>query len=102
MAYTATFTKSGVSKQSDIISNISVTVFISDGAETIFEKAYSQLYNSNVTTLADFKVGIMKQVQIDWDKYITEQNIYNAVAFDMALTDMQTITNSYINSQGDA
>jgi hypothetical protein len=97
MAYTATITKSGVSKLSGTISNISVTVSISDGTEEVFNKTYSKKYNANSTNLDAFKSEILAEVRDDWDKYVAEQNVFTSAIFNAAVEDMQTSANAYLN-----
>lgn len=98
MAYTATFTKESVSKKSSMISTISIHVSISDGVGVVFEKTYSKDYNSNTTSLDNFKSAVLADIQTDWQKYLAEKAIFDSAAFDTAVSQMQTIANAYLNS----
>ena len=98
MAYVATITKQSVSKASG--SNdftVTIHVLIVDGAETVLEKDYSQIYNTS-KTLDDIKAGFQTMLLADWDRYVSEKVIYDAVQFNTLVSQLQTSANAYINS----
>jgi len=98
MAYVATITKQSVSKASG--SNdftVTIHVLIVDGAETVLEKDYSQIYNTS-KTLDDIKAGFQAMLLADWDRYVSEKVIYDAAQFNTLVSQLQTAANAYINS----
>ena len=98
MAYTATFTKAGVSKKNDVVSTISINVSISDGENEVFNKTYSKDYNANSTNLSNFNSAVLAMVNVDWQKYKAEQVLFTSAAFDSAIVSMQTTANAVINA----
>ena len=98
MAYVATITKQSVSKATG--SNdftVTIHVLIAEGAETVLEKDYSQTYNTS-KTLDDIKAGFQTMLLADWDRYVSEKVIYDAVQFNTLVSQLQTSANAYINS----
>lgn len=98
MALTATITKQSVEKAIGADDyNVTIHVVIEDETPAIvFEKDYSQRYNSN-TTLDDIKTGFQDMIAADWDLYADEQAIYDAAAFDTMISQIQSSANIYIN-----
>ena len=98
MAYVATITKQSVSKASG--SNdftVTIHVLIVDGAETVLEKDYSQIYNTS-KTLDDIKAVFQAMLLSDWDRYVSEKVIYDAAQLNTLVSQLTTAANSYINS----
>ena len=98
MAYVATITKQSVSKATG--SNdftVTIHVLIVDGAETVLEKDYSQIYNTS-KMLDDIKAVFQAMLLADWDRYVSEKVIYDAVQFNTLVSQLQTSANAYINS----
>ena len=97
MAYTAVITKQSVSKASgsdDFI--VTIHVVIDDGVDTVLEKGYSQVYNSN-TDVADIKDKLQAELVSDWNIFLSEKAIYDAAQFTTLVDQIQTATNTYIN-----
>ena len=98
MANTATITKQSVEKLNTKDYRVTVHVVIRNTAnEIILEQDYSERYFSDLS-VGDIKLKLQSQIAADWDEYITEQNIYNAAAFDTMVNQIQTAANSYINA----
>ena len=97
MAYTPTVTKSTVTKLSDVLYNITVSISISDGVSTVFERTASAKYNTNAGDMESLKAALIADVKNDWDKWKAEDNVFNAAAFDTLVSDMTTTINTYIN-----
>ena len=98
MAYTSTITKQSVSKVKGVDDYI-VRINVSIEDETpvvVFEKEYDMRYNSN-TTIGDIQSGFQSQIQADWDGYVAEKTILDAVAFDTMVSQLQSAANTYIN-----
>jgi len=98
MSYTAQVTKQSVKKvEGKDDYNITISVVIKEDSETIMEKNYSERYNST-TAIGDVKNALQAQIQADWDVFIAEQGIFDAVAFDTMVSTIQSNLNTYINS----
>ena len=98
MAYTATITKQSVEKTLGFDDfKVTIHVVIDDGVDTIFGNEYSQIYNTS-KTLDDIKAGFQAMILVDWDKYVSENVIYDAVQFNTLVSELQTTANVYINS----
>lgn len=96
--YQVTMTKESVAKISDVLYVITVGVVVNDGTSNVFESTVSKKYNSTTPNLANFKSEILAELQAKWDRYVAEQAIKNAAAFDAALTEMQNQATAYVNS----
>jgi len=97
MAYTATVTKQSVTKVNDNIFNCTIKIVVNDGVNDIFESTASQQYNTNTTDMDAVKASLQQKLVADWDKYASEQNIFNKAAFDTLVGEIQTAANTYIN-----
>ena len=94
---TATITKQSVKKMTATDYIISIHVTVEEGVgNIIFEKDYSERYYSalDVDTV---KAKLQAQIVADWDKYVAEQVIFNAAAFDTMVSEIETAANTYIN-----
>jgi len=98
MAYQVTMTKGNVTKTGDVIYSITVNCVVNDGVADVFERSITVKYNTNTTNLDAMKAAIMSELKEEWDKYVAEQDVKNAAAFDAALSDMQTQATAYVNS----
>ena len=98
MAYVATITKQSVAKASGSDDfTVTIHVLIVEGAETVLEKDYSQIYNTS-KTIDDIKAGFQAMFLVDWDRYVSEKVIYDAAQFNTLVSELQTVANAYINS----
>ena len=96
MAYTATVTKQSVEKLTEHDYRIVIHIEIDDGSNVVFEGNYSERYYSSLEVDA-VKVKLQQQIVADWDKYVAEQDIFNAQAFDTMVSEIETAANNYIN-----
>ena len=97
MPYTATITKESVVQLTNADYQISIHVLVKDDLENpILEKDYSERYYSalDVDTV---RLRLQNQIKADWDKYLAEQNIYNAAQFDSVVSQLESALNTYIN-----
>ena len=98
MAYVATITKQSVAKASGSDDfTVTIHVLIVEGAETVLEKDYSQIYNTS-KTIDDIKAGFQAMFLVDWDKHVAEKAIYDAAQFNTLVSELQTVASAYINS----
>ena len=67
-----------------------------ENEQVIFEKDYSERYYSalDVDTV---KMKLQQQIIVDWNRTVAESAIYDAVAFDTMVSEIQTTANNYIN-----
>jgi len=98
MAYTATVTKSDVTKVSESIYNITLSIVINNGTSDIFEETASAEYNTSEPDLEGFKARLIANFKTKWDKFAEELNIYTSAALNTIVSEIQTSANSYINS----
>jgi len=97
MANTAIITKQSVTKMTDTDYQITIHAVFKDGADAIiFEKDYSERYYSALD-IDTVKAKLQNQMIADWDLYVAEQVIFNAAAFDTAVSQIQAAANYYIN-----
>ena len=101
MAYTSLITKNFPVKEGgadDFTASIHVLITDNDNGDAIvLDKDYSVTYNTN-TDLADVKAIFQARFVADWQKFLSEKAIYDAVKFDTLVSELQTTANSYINS----
>ena len=94
---TATVTKQSVTKLTDVDYTIIIhAVFRNDANEIVIEKDYSERYYSTLD-VDTVKAKLQAQMVADWDKYVAEQTIFDAAAFDTMVSEIQTAANTYIN-----
>jgi len=94
---TAIITKQSVTKVTDTDYQVTIHVIITDDIENILlEKDYSERYYSALE-VSEVKAKLQAQMITDWDKYVAEQTIFNAAAFDTVVSEIQTAANVYIN-----
>ena len=98
MAYTVTMTKGSVNKVGNVVYSITVNCVVNDGVADVFEEAITEKYNTNTTSLDNFKAVILGELQDRWDKYIAEKGVKDAQAFDDAISDMETQATNYVNA----
>ena len=94
---TAAITKQSVTKLTNADYTVSIhAVFRNDANEIVIEKDYSERYYSTLDVDA-VKAKLQAQMVADWDKYVAEQTIFDAAAFDTMVSEIQTAANTYIN-----
>jgi hypothetical protein len=98
MAYTATVTKQSVTEICPNIYSVSINVVVNDGSDDVFEASASAGYRSTEPDLDGIKARLIQSFKVKWDKWVVEQQIFNAAAFDTMISGIQTTANSYINS----
>jgi len=97
MALLATVSKASVSKLNDDDYQVTIHVLIVDELEEIIlEKDYSERYYS-ATTVDSIKLKLQDQILEDWNKLVSEKSIFDAVAFDTMITEIQDAANNYVN-----
>jgi len=95
MPYTATITKQSVTKQKDgFIINISVVV--NDGANDIFEQSFKKRHYTG-DPLSEIEAVFQEKIKNAWDKYISEQTIFENASFDSLCSDLDSSLTTYIN-----
>lgn len=94
---TAEIIKQSVTKLNDKDYQVTIHVVISEGAEVLLEKDYSERYYSDLS-VGTIKTKLQAKIAADWDEYEAEQNLYDATAFDTMVSEIQTAANVYINS----
>jgi hypothetical protein len=95
---TATITKFSVDKRpghNDFECTINVEI-VNESAVILFERKYSERYNSDVS-IGTIKTKFQTKIASDWDRYESEQTIFDAVVFDTMVGELQTAANTYIN-----
>lgn len=97
MAYTVIMEKVAVVQQNGPVYNVTILTRINDGVKDIFTHQISKPYNKNATDLVALKTAILVELKEAWDKYKSEQAIFKAATFDMAIADMQAQAQTYIN-----
>ena len=97
MAYTVTITKESVSKLSNTLLVLSISMAVSDEVGVVYETSMSDVYNSNSGSLEDFKDSIQDQLKSRWDKFKAENNILNSAPLNTAINEIQTAANAYVN-----
>ena len=99
MAYVAEITKQSVVKISEKDYQITIDVQVTDDSipEVVFTQSFSKRYNSD-WTIADINSALQNKIKAAWDKYIAEQDIYDATAFDNVVSSLQTAMNTYMNA----
>ena len=97
MAYTATVTKQSVTKDQNNIYTVSIKVTVMNGTTLVFERTASAKYNPNAPDLTALQASLTSQLQKEWDKFVSEQGVFNAAAFDTIVTNIQTAANAYVN-----
>jgi len=94
---TATITKQSVTKINEADYTITIhAVFQNDVDEIVIEKDYSERYYSSLD-IDTIQTKLQNQMIIDWDKYVAEQAIFDAAAFNTAVSEIQIAANTYIN-----
>lgn len=97
MALEVTVSKASVSKLNDDDYQVTINVLIVDElAEIILDKNYSERYYS-ATTVESIKLKLQDQILEDWNKLVSEKSIFDAVAFDTMVTEIQDTANNYVN-----
>ena len=100
MAYTAIITKDFPVKKDGLDDfEVSIHVLVTDGSNAdavVLDKNYSVTYNSN-TDIDAVKNILQAKFVLDWQKFLSERNIYNAVKFSTLVNGLQTEANTYIN-----
>jgi len=97
MAYTATIDKLDVNRIDSNIFQASIRLTVSDGATTVFESTASAKYNSASPNLTAVKNELINNLQDEWDKFVLENGIFNSSVFDTMVSEIQALTNTYIN-----
>lgn len=100
MAYVATVAKENVSKIDDNNFMITIHVSIEDDVNPgvyVLDENFSKRYNDS-WTVGDIKQALQKKIQRTWDEYIAEKAIFDAVAFDNMVGQIETALETYINS----
>jgi len=98
MALTAEVTKNTVTQLTGDDFTVSIHVeFKNESEEVILERDYSTRYYSAMS-VNSIETYFQTEIAADWDKYVAEQGIFNAAAFDTLVSDLQTAANSYINT----
>ena len=100
MPYTALITKGEVRKSSGAIYSVSVNYTINDGTVDVLTGTVNTKYNSNAPDLSVTKAELQNQIKEAWDKYVAEQGVKTAAAFDTIISQIQTAANGYINLGG--
>jgi len=94
---TAVITKQEVTKLNEDDYNVTIhAVFRNDASGIVIEKDYSERYFSQLD-VATVKQKLQGQIQVDWDKHVAEQALFNTAAFDTMVSEIQTAANTYIN-----
>lgn len=88
MALVATVTKKSVTKIMDKLCNISMNMTLTDDAVEVINKDYSVWYRPG-DSIAAKEAGLIAMMQVDIDKYKSEQAIYNNAALDTAVVNVQ-------------
>jgi len=97
MALQATVSKASVSKLNDDDYQVTINVLIvNELEEIILEKNYHERYYS-ATTVDSVKLKLQDQILDDWNKLVSEKTIFDAVAFDTMVSEIQDAANTYIN-----
>lgn len=97
MALQATVSKASVSKLNDDDYQVTINILIVDELEVvILEKDYHERYYSAIS-VDSVKLKLQNQILDDWNKLVNEKSIFDAVAFDTMVSEIQTAANNYIN-----
>lgn len=97
MVLEITVSKTSVTQLNDDDYNITIHVLIVDGLEEIvLEKDYSERYYSAVS-VESVRLKLQDKILEDWNKLMSEKSIFDAVAFDTMVSDIQNVANNYIN-----
>jgi len=97
MALQATVSKASVSKLNEDDYQVTIHLVVTDElAEIILEKDYSERYYSSLSVDA-VKSKLQNQILDDWNKLVSEKTIFDAVAFDTMVSEIQDAANTYIN-----
>jgi hypothetical protein len=98
MAYTVEITKGIPMKLNEDDYTIPIDVVIKDESlNTVLEKEYSERWYSGLS-VGVIKVALQNKIKADWDTYVAEQDVYNAVAFDTMVDQIETALDTYINT----
>ena len=90
-------TKQSVTKLTDTDYQVTIHAVFRDAADiVVLEKDYSERYYSDLD-VDTVKAKLQQQIVADWDFYVAEQVLFNAVAFDSMVSEIQTAANTYIN-----
>ena len=72
---TAVITKQSVTKLNNKDYQVTIHVVISEGAEVLLEKDYSERYFSDLS-IGAIKTKLQALIATDWDEYEAEQNYF--------------------------
>ena len=97
MVLEVTVSKASVSKLNDDDYQVTINVLIvNELEEIILDKNYSERYYS-ATTVESIKLKLQDQILEDWNKLVSEMSIFDAVAFDTMVAEIQDTASNYIN-----
>ena len=96
MAFVSTVTKQSVEKLNEADYRITIHVLIEEDSTTVFEGDYSTRYYGQ-TPIGDVRTNLQNQIKADWDKYVDEQDIFDAAAFDTMVSQIESALDTYIN-----
>lgn len=97
MVLEVTVSKASVSKLNDDDYQVTINVLVvNELEEIILEKNYSERYYTAIT-VDSIKLKLQNKILEDWNKLVSEQSIFDAVAFDTMVTEIQTAANNYVN-----
>ena len=97
MALEVIVSKASVLKLNDDDYQVTINVLIlNELQETILEKDYSERYYSAIT-VDSIKLKLQNQILEDWNKLVSEKTIFDAVAFNTMVAEIQDAASNYIN-----
>lgn len=97
MAYDVSITKARVQQENERDYIITVNVTVSESGEERFNRDFSVRYYDQ-TTVDEIKAKLQNEIRTAWDSYMAEQHIFDAAAFDAAVSEMQAAMSTYVNS----
>jgi hypothetical protein len=97
MAFTATITKSSVTRSGSLY-NVSLKVVINDGAEDVLDFNISARYNSSAPDMSSLMATLQDQIKDRWDEYASNKVVFDATVLTTGVATLQSQANTYINA----
>ena len=88
MTLIATVTKKGVTYMMDKMWAVAINVVLTDDAVEVWDRDYSVRYRAG-DVIAAKQAKLIEMAKADIDKYKSEQMIFDALAFDDVVTNVQ-------------